>query len=79
MSKKTKSYSASVSDPERRAGRFTITRDYSSKAEFIRDIRGNGFKVNPMRVLETELFNFVIMHTNCEPSDWQEAARGTKK
>lgn len=63
-----KSYSAVVKD----GSRVVIIRNkqYPSKAAFIQDLRGNGFKVNPQKVKPSGLFDYIMEHTNCESWDW---------
>ncbi len=48
-----------------------IERDYPNKAEFIEDLRGNGFMVNPVKVKEARIFDHIMDHTNCELRDWK--------
>lgn len=64
-----KKYSAVVKD----YSRTVLIRDqeYPTKADFIHDLRANGYKVNPRKVKESALFNYIINHTDCTPWDWE--------
>lgn len=44
--------------------------DYPTKAAFISDIRGNGYAVNPKKVKPSDLFDYILTRTNCNPWDW---------
>ena len=63
-----KKYSAMVKD----GSRLVIIRDqeYNTKADFINDLRHNGYKVNPHKVKPANVFEYIINHTNCNPWDW---------
>lgn len=63
-----KMYSAIVKD----GNRVVVIRnqDYRTKAEFINDLRHNGYKVNPKKVKPSDVFDYIIDHTNCNPWDW---------
>ena len=37
-----------------------IERDYPTKAQFIRDLRNNGFKVDNRKVLTKKSFDYII-------------------
>lgn len=53
-------------------GELTIIEsDYETKGEFIQDLRGNGYGVNPLKVKTKELFDYIVSHTNCEIDDWK--------
>lgn len=45
--------------------------EYSSKADFIKDLRANGYKVNPQKVKESAVFEYIVNNTNMYPWDWQ--------
>lgn len=45
--------------------------DYPSKASFIRDLRSNGYSVNPKHVKTAEGYDYVIDNTNCQEWDWE--------
>lgn len=44
--------------------------DYPTKADFIHDLRHNGYRVNPKKVKPAEVFDYIMNHTNCNPWDW---------
>lgn len=44
--------------------------EYPSKVDFVRDLRKNGYKVNPRKVKPAIVFDYIMNHTNCEPWDW---------
>ena len=61
-------YSALVKD-----GRRLVeikNEEYATKADFIHDLRKNGYKVNPKKVKESSLFEYIITNTNMYPWDW---------
>lgn len=65
-----KSYSAFVKDKS--TGKHIKLRgDYNTKAEFIHDLRRNGYSVNPMKVKPSEIFNYIVTHTNMQEWDWK--------
>lgn len=43
---------------------------YHNKQECIRDLRRNGYRVNPNKVKEHMLFDYIMNNTNCNPWDW---------
>ncbi len=45
--------------------------EYRTKAEFIKDLRFNGYAVNPLKVKESDLFDYIINKTDCYKWDWQ--------
>lgn len=58
---------------EKETGRLVVVElDCSSKNNFIRDVRSNGYSVNPKRVLTKKSYDFVIENTNCYEFDWRE-------
>lgn len=63
-----KLYSAMVKDGKR----VVIIRDqdYPNKAAFIRDLRVNGYKVNPKKVKPSDVFDYICDHTDMNPWDW---------
>lgn len=63
-----KNYSAVVKDGSRIV--FIRGQEYPTKAAFIHDLRANGYKVNPRKVKESDLFDYIINHTDCSPWDW---------
>lgn len=64
-----KLYSASVKDGKRIV--HIKYQEYERKADFIRDLRRNGYKVDPNKVKLSRVFDYIIEHTNCEPWDWK--------
>lgn len=64
-----KKYSAVVKDYSRVV--FIRDQEYPTKAAFIHDLRANGYKVNPKKVKESTVFDYIINHTNCGPLDWE--------
>ena len=63
-----KLYSAIVKDGKR----VVIIRDqdYPNKAAFIRDLRANGYRVNPKKVKPSDVFDYICDHTDMNPWDW---------
>ena len=54
-------------------GKYSILElDCSSKQRFIRNVRANGYAVNPKRVLTKKSYDYVIENTNCTKWDWRE-------
>lgn len=64
-----KKYSAIVKDNERTV--FIEYQEYRTKAEFINDLRCNGYSVNPLKVKPSDVFDYIINHTNCNSWDWK--------
>jgi hypothetical protein len=68
-----KNYKALVTN--NRTGAIEIIEmEYSSKANFIKDIRLNGLKVDPMKVKEADIFDFIMNNTNCNKCDWNQTS-----
>ena len=66
-----KTYKAFVT--EKRTGRkVVITSDYERKADFIDDLRRNGYRVNPLYVKTADVYDYIVQNTNCNPWDWRE-------
>lgn len=63
-----KKYSAIVKDGARVV--IIKNQEYRTKAEFIRDLRSNGYTVNPRKVKPADIFNYITEHTNMRPADW---------
>lgn len=63
-----KTYSAIVKDGSRMV--FIKNQQYARKADFIHDLRNNGYKVNEKKVKPADLFDYIMAHTNCNPWDW---------
>lgn len=49
-----------------------IESEYDKKIDFINDLRGNGYMVNPLKVKKAEVFNYIMNNTNCNKWDWEE-------
>ena len=47
-----------------------IESEYSSKANFIRDLRLNGYEVCDWRVKEARIYDYIVEQTNCQKEDW---------
>ena len=62
-----KLYSAVVNDGISTV--FIKNQEYRTKAEFIHDLRANGYTVNPMKVKPAGVFEYIICHTDCTPWD----------
>ena len=45
---------------------------YANKTDFIKDLRANGYMVNPDKVKKSEVFDYIIDNTNCQSFDWKE-------
>lgn len=63
-----KLYSALVKDGNRVV--VIKNQDYRTKAEFIHDLRHNGYAVNPRKVKPADVFDYIVEHTNMAPEDW---------
>lgn len=63
-----KKYSAAVKDGARVV--LIKNQEYQKKADFIHDLRSNGYKVNPKKVKPADVFEYILNHTNCAPWDW---------
>ena len=63
-------YSAIVKD--KATGEFKIIEDmeYRTKADFVHDLRRNGYEVNEKKVKPSELFDYIMNHTDAAPWDW---------
>ena len=61
-------YSALVKDGNRLVE--IKNEEYATKADFIYDLRKNGYKVNPKKVKESALYDYIIENTNLYPCDW---------
>lgn len=44
--------------------------EYNCKSAFINDLRHNGYKVNPKKVKRSDVFDYILNHTDCNPWDW---------
>lgn len=64
-------YKTLAIDRETKKASF-IELDCSSKKWFIRNLRANGYMVNPKHVLTKKSYDYVIENTNCTKWDWRE-------
>lgn len=64
-------YKAIVTDKMNRK-RVVIESEHNTKAEFIHDLRKNGYAVNPIKVKTKEVFEYIMNETNCYDWDWKE-------
>lgn len=48
-----------------------IEEEYRTKKEFIEDLKRNGYKVNPLKVKEVELFDYIVNNTDCSEDAWK--------
>ncbi len=64
-------YKAIVTD-KKDGSKVIIESEYNTKAEFIHDLRANGYAVNPIKVKTKEVFDYIMNHTNCNTWDWKE-------
>lgn len=48
-----------------------ITREYETKAEFVKELRANGYKVNPLRVAEEKVWDYIMDHTDATDIDFK--------
>lgn len=63
-------FKAFVKDKETKKYIF-IKSEYTKKADFIYDLKSNGYAVNPNKVKPAEVFDWIIDNTNWEPKDWK--------
>ena len=71
-----KMYSAFVKDGKRVVQ--IRNQEHNTKAEFIHDLRCNGYKVNPKKVKESSVYDYIVNHTNMAPWDWDLKAVPTE-
>jgi len=58
---------------DKRTGKSTILAfSDTNKKNFLRNCRGNGYRVNRKHCLTAESYDFVMENTNCTPRDWRE-------
>jgi len=63
-------FSALVKDKETK--QITrINREYPTKTAFIYDLKANGYAVNPNKVKEIEVFDYILDNTNCSNEEWK--------
>lgn len=48
-----------------------IEAEYRTKKEFIEDLKRNGYKVNPSKVKEADLFDYILNNTDCTEDAWK--------
>ena len=68
-----KKYSAIVRDGKRVV--FVTNQEYPNKAQFVHDLRANGYQVDRRKVKAAAVFDYIISHTNCNPWDWELTER----
>lgn len=57
---------------DKRTGeKVCIVSEYPTKTNFIKDIRSNGYRVNPIRVAEEEVYNYIMDNTNATNEDFK--------
>jgi len=64
-------YSAVVKDKQTHETTIIENKEYLTKAAFIADLKGNGYAVNPYKIKESNLFEYILNNTNCENEEWQ--------
>jgi len=53
-------------------GKYSIIEsEYRTKAQFISDLRANGYAVNPLKIKEVNLYNWILENTDCEEHVWK--------
>lgn len=63
-------YKAIVTD--KMTGKATVIEsEQNSKAEFIHDLRRNGYSVNADKVKREDVFDYIMEYTDCYPWDWK--------
>lgn len=63
-----RNYSAIVKDGSRTV--FILNQEYPTKADFVNDLIHNGYSVDPRKVKRSDIFDYIVNHTNCNPWDW---------
>ena len=48
-----------------------IESKYKTKKDFIKDVRRNGYTVNPLKVKEAKVFDYIMDFTNAQEEDWK--------
>lgn len=48
-----------------------IESEYKTKTDFVRDLRQNGFIVDPGKVKTSEIFDYIMENTNGNVWDWK--------
>lgn len=62
-----KTFKALVKDGKRVV---VIESEYDRKSDFIKDLRHNGYKVNPRKVKEKVVFDYICNNTDMHDWDW---------
>lgn len=57
--------------------RKIIESSYNNKLDFIRDLRANGYSVDPSRVKTKKEFDWIMNHTNAEDWQWKKKKYGS--
>ena len=52
--------------------KICIVSEYPTKTNFIKDIRANGYRVNPIRVAEEKNYDYIMDHTNATDNDFKK-------
>lgn len=65
-------YSAIVKDKESKRLIVIREQEYPNKAEFIHDLRRNGYAVNSLKVKKSKVFDYILTQTDCYWWDWKE-------
>lgn len=66
-----KFFSAVVKDKHTGKTVFVERTEYTTKQAFIVDLKHNGYTVNPYKVKPSDVFEYILNHTNCTPWDWK--------
>lgn len=48
-----------------------IESEYKTKTDFVKDLRQNGFIVDPYKVKTSEIFDYIMENTNGNVWDWK--------
>jgi len=65
-------YKAIVTDKFNDNKKIIVEIYQRTKKDAIRDLRGNGYAVNVMKVKKAPVFDYIMNNTNCESWDWKE-------
>jgi len=65
-------FKAIVTDPYDNNKKKIVEISQTTKKAAIRDLRGNGFKVDRSKVKKSEVFDYIMNNTNCNSWDWEE-------
>lgn len=61
-------YKAFVKNKQTKEKLF-IESEYPTKTAFIKDLKSNGYSVNPIKVKEAKVYNWILENTNCTNED----------